>query len=173
MSDTLKTTGAPSVLAFAAEREHIARKDLALAEEVLKKCLKLQMLNPPELEGQDFDRDVRIATEQRDNAIERWNEYAGQVYKFDKSVDVSKRDASEKLSKDQVATILSAAHIYERTNIEGLISTVCDAVLSCRTQIEVHELIASKIRECSQNAFTSAAREGHLPDWAMEALLGK
>lgn len=173
MSDSLKTTGAPSVLAYASERELAARKDWHTSEEVLKKCLKLQLDRPKKLDGTDFDGDVSIATLQRDAAFARWKEAADMVYKFDKSVDPSKRDASEKMSRDEVTALISMVQIYFRTNVHSLIMSLCSALPSVRTEIELHKLIADKVIECGKTAFDSANREGHIPDWCKEAMLGK
>ncbi len=168
----LPEPGAASILTYASERETIARKDWETSEEVLKKCLKLQRDRPAHLDGVDFDGDVSIATTQRDSAFSRWKEAADMVYKFDKSVSPEKRDATERMTREEITALLSMFWIYERQGTSAMVHALAPALRLCTSEAEIFALSDLKFWECKRNALETARGAGHLPEWLIKTLEG-
>jgi hypothetical protein len=89
---------------------------------------------------------------------------------FDKSVDDSKRDASEKLSRDDVIRFVKMHAIYARQGVETLANRFAGQVRECKDNAEVHKLTHTLFHECNAAAIDSAVRETHLPIWCKEAI---
>ncbi len=146
-----------------AAREHVesAKSALALAHYNYEN-------RPPETDGENYEQSIRAAKAQHEDAWEAWIRLANQLHKFDKSVPESKRDSSEKMTRDEITRLFQMIAVYQRTANENMITGICADMPSCRKPEEVYILCADKFRECMSSAIDSAIREEHLPTWVRE-----
>ncbi len=180
MSDTLKTTGpklkhdtgAPSELRAIEHEVAAIREDRDNCLAVYMNSRQAAIDNPPEEDGTDYDHLEKVAKRHLDDAEERLTASRKLLREFTKIVPDEKRDSSEKITREYAQSVLAMIVVYQRQALRALITTFCDSLLACKTQIDVHHLMESKFCETLRNAVESANREGHVPKWWADALEG-
>lgn len=168
--NTQNQTGAASALAWISATAAEAQSRVDKARHALDLAIKNKENPPPSADGEDFDKSIRECMFVLSDAEERAQKWLKQLRDFDKAVPPDSRDTTERLSKDSVIKWAKMAVIYLRTGTEGFITELCGRVLECKNPAEVHELLATKLRENYAGAIDSANREGHLPPWFKDAI---
>jgi hypothetical protein len=164
------TSGAPDALRWVGAQEAFARSRVESAQAALELALRNQRERPPETDGEDYDKRVRECQIARDDAWDAWKKAADMLHKFDKSVPDAKRDATEKITREEGERMLTLLAIHMREGTEQLITTVCQEVLSAQNERDVYRIVCTKLRDAMRGAVDSALREGHLPAWCKAAM---
>ena len=164
--------GAPSALKAIAEEEAQARAHRDDCLQVFHNAQRDAITRPPEKDGTDWDRLETVAKRHLDDAESRLTDIRKLLLSYDKSVAPEKRDSSEKIMREEAENIFRNAFVYKRQAVMSLSSAYCGSVLTCRSQEEVHKLMADKLVECEKNAWDSAVREKHVPTWVGKCIEG-
>jgi len=168
----LPDAGAASALRAIEQEEVYLRKHRDDCLAAYLNAQKDSTEKPREKDGTDLDLMESIAKRHYDDAEELLTEKRKLLQSFDKTVAPEKRDAGEKMTREEVSSFLSMLAVVERSATESLIHNLCSDILSCRTPQDVYKLLAEKLRECKRNAISSAVREGHMPKWVADKLEG-
>lgn len=164
--------GAPETLKWIADREAACRSEVERLDLALKQALDDQITRPPHKDGTDFEKVVAVASAQHRDAMDRWKQAADMVYKLDKSVEPSKRDASESITREEGGRVFSMFAIYMRTATESYLSRMIPALRETKSNEEAYAMAEPVFRECFVNAMKSAVGENHLPSWSKNAIEG-
>lgn len=162
-------TGAPSALRWIEEQEARARTDYDLRVVELNSMIKRQQSATAADDGTDWKAMISAAEGNLDFARGNSERWLKSLREFDKAVDVSARDATEKIPRSDVITFVKMHAIYSRQGIENLANRFASTILECQKPEEVHASTYALFHECNLAAIDSAVRESHLPSWCKEA----
>jgi hypothetical protein len=167
---TPNLTGAAAALVRVAQWEADAADAVNAARRALDLALHNAATRPPESDGEDYEKRIREAKIQLEDAEDRALKWLKQLRDFDKSVAPEKRDSSESIKREEGIHLLRHVAVYLRVGLEGLITGLCGEVLACRKPEDVHLMLANKMRENMVGAVENGVREQHLPKWVADAI---
>jgi hypothetical protein len=167
----LPITGAASALKYLENSVKQGQQRLDEANEVLNLALQLARDKPMELDGENFEQAVTRARAEKKDAEDSLLKFSKIMLDYDKSVDTSRRDVSEKISKAEAEKILTTFAIVMRGGVEQLSSRQAQDAMECKSSEEMYQITNPLLRECFGNALDSAVASEQLPDWVRAAVL--
>lgn len=169
----LELPGAPSALKFIADRELQLRAILKESEAKLADlCLMRDAPTPPShLDGADFDVLIARAKAERKEAEDSYYKAQKALREYEGIVDLSRRDASESITKADAERLFSMFAIHMRGAKENAVSRFCQEAMEVKTSEEMYEKFIEIDHSCYESALKSAMQEAHLPKWAVDAFL--
>lgn len=163
-------TGAPDALRWIAAQEQAARSRVEDCQRWLDQATQDVKLKPMEKDGEDWEGKRRAAESALDDSIARVQNWQKSLLQFDAKIDDTRRDATEKIPRDQVIQYIKMHAIYARQGTEKFANQFADRILECTSKEEVHKQTHAIFHECNLQAFDSAVRESHLPSFVKEAI---
>ena len=164
-------TGAASALKYLENSVKQGQQRLDEANEVLKLALQLARDKPMELDGENFEQAVTRARAEKKDAEDSLLKFSKIMLDYDKNVDTSRRDVSEKISRSEAEKILTTFAIVMRGGVEQLSSRQAQDAMECKSSEEMYQITNPLLRECFGNALGSAVASEQLPDWVRDAVL--
>jgi hypothetical protein len=147
-----------------------AHKFSAQIDDAEARLAALGELSPNAAETKDNREQIARIECELVSARDNFGKTAKILLAYDRSVDDSKRDASEKMSRDDVIKFVKMHAIYSRQGTENLANRFAGTVRECKDNAEVHKLTYELFRDCNLAAIDSAVRETHLPVWCRDAI---
>ena len=120
--------------------------------------------------GAHPDRAVTRARAEKKDAEDSLLKFSKIMLDYDKSVDTSRRDVSEKISKAEAEKIFKTFAIVMRGGVEQLASRQAQDAMECKSSEDMYRLLCPLLRECFFNALKSATEAEQLPDWVRLAM---
>ena len=161
----LTLSGAASALKYLENSVKQGQQRLDEANEILKFALEAARDKPMELDGENFEQAVTRARAEKKDAEDSLLKFSKIMLDYDKSVDTSRRDVSEKISKAEAEKIFKTFAIVMRGGVEQLASRQAQDAMECKSSEDMYRLLAPLLRECFFNAMKSATEAEQLPDW--------
>jgi len=165
-----ENTGAAAALKWLSEQVASGEKELARLKDDLNRAIDDERNNPPEKDGADFGRIRAIARQNYDDAFKSHMNLLSKLQMFDKTVDVSKRDASESITRADGEKIFSMMAITMRTAMEAFKTRVVPEIRESKTNEDGYNVFAKSFDESMIEAIKSAIAEGHIPSWARDSV---
>ncbi len=162
--------GAPAALRWLADREQAGRLNVEKLETSYNEALALELEAPPEMDGVDFLARSKAIKNHLDAAVQDHLKLAKALREFDKSVDISKRDSSEAITREDGERVFSMASIYMNQAAENYLTRVIPSIREARSDQDAFEIAGKVLKESITNAFTAAVSEGQLPPWALKSV---
>ena len=174
MDDTeqnqLALTGAASALKYLENSVKQGQQRLDEANEVLKLALLAARDKPMELDGENFEQAITRARAEKKDAEDSLLKFSKIMLDYDKSVDTSRRDVSEKISKAEAEKIFKTFAIVMRGGVEQSIARISQDAMEVRSSEDVFKIVAPMMRESFFNALKSATEAEQIPEWIRAAL---
>jgi hypothetical protein len=167
----LELPGAPSALKFIADRELQLRAILKESEAKLADLCLMKDAPPSHLDGADFDVMIAKARSERKDAEDSYYKAQKALREYEGIVDLSRRDASESITKADAEKLFSMFAIHMRGAKENSVSRFCQEAMEVKTSEEMYEKFVEIDHSCYESALKSAMQESHLPKWAVDAFL--
>jgi len=161
----LNESGAPSTLRWLEATEAKSRARHEELQEQYEAACADSIARPASRDGTEFDKVEAAAKRQLEYEENRLESLQKRLREYTKAVPEEKRDATEKLTRNQVESFLESLNISLLQFIEQFIDSMCVDLRACKTPEEIHKLIAVKVKECMANSLENSIREGHLPEW--------
>ena len=165
-------TGAASSLKYLELYVRNAQKRLDEATVALEQALLNQASQPAELDGENFDKIVAKCRAERKDAEDSYLKFSRQQLDYDKSVDTSRRDASESITRADAERFFFAFAVCMRGATEQLIVRQCQDAMEVKSPEEMFKITAPLLRECYFSALKSATEETQMPKWVKETIEG-
>lgn len=163
-------TGAPATLKWVEKEEAEAREAYEARKRELEDAIRDERLNPPDKDGTDWGKAVELAENNLFKAECRVQRWMKQHLGFDKQVPEQKRDASEKITRDEGEKVFRNWAIASRGMAQNYITSICQDVFTCKTPADVYKLASERFSSIISSSIADCVREAQLPLWCEQAV---
>ena len=125
--------------------------------------------SPPSKDGYDYKSAISVARTNLEFEENQHFKWIAKQQLFDKSVDQSKRDNTESITRKEGERLFSMFAIYMRTASGALITRLIPDIRESKSNEDAFELLERDFNECFLNSINSAVQNQHLPEWAKAA----
>jgi len=168
----LEISGAASALKYLEKSVARLQESLETATKELNEAIANQSANPPEKDGEDWDKIVARCRANRKEIQQELLGFSKLLLDYDKNVDTSRRDASESITRSDAEKFFFAFAIGMRGATEQLIIRQCQDAMEVKSPEEMYKIIAPLLRECYFSALKSATEESQMPAWVRTTIEG-
>ena len=127
---------------------------------------------PPSKDGTDYKVAIAIARSVLDDEVSEHFKWLGKQQLFDKSVDQTKRDSSESITRAEGARLMGMFIVYMRTATEAFLTRIIPEIRESKSNEDAYALCERAFGECFGNSVKGATDNAHLPAWSRDALIG-
>lgn len=163
-------TGAPAALKFLEIEEAELRTAYSARKAELEAAIASQVALPPEKDGTDWAEVVSRAQINFKDAQDLWHKTLKALREFDRQIDPIKRDASEKITRDEGEKVFRNWAISSRGMAQSYITSICQDVFTCKTPADVHKLASERFVSIISSSIADCVREAQLPLWCEQAV---